>query len=278
MKTMNSDLSRGFRPWKIVLRPLTIDHRRWSITFLVACFLLLTCIAFSDPVSDYKKANEYYQKQDYENAIKGYETLLKEDHVSPDIYYNLGNAYYKTGNVSHALLNYERAHKLLPDDEDINFNLKIASLKVVDKMETVPEIFYKRWIKDIAVEFNTATWTKFLLASVWLTFIFLGIYVVASSASLKKSGFIFAVIFLIITFCIFALTQKSYSMLYVDQQAIIMSPSVYVKSSPDEKGSDQFLLHEGTKVEVLDEFADWKKIRIANGSIGWLKQNEIEII
>jgi SH3-like domain-containing protein len=102
--------------------------------------------------------------------------------------------------------------------------------------------------------------------------------VVASSASLKKAGFILAIVFLGIMCFVFAFTQKSYSMMHVDQQAIIMSSSVYVKSSPDEKGSDQFILHEGTKVEVLDEFADWKKIRIANGNIGWLRLKEIEII
>ncbi len=248
---------------------------------LILLVALLSCAFFtraSDSQSDFVKANGLYQKQDYDNAIKMYESLIKEGNLSSEVYYNLGNSYYKAGNISQTLLNYERAHKLSPDDEDINFNLKIASLKVVDKMDAVPEIFYKRWMKAIALEFTTETWTRFFLACVWLLFIFLAIFVVASSASLKKSGFAFAIIFLILTIGMFALAQKSYSMMYVDQQAIIMSSSVYVKSSPDEKGSDQFILHEGTKVNVLDEFADWKKIRIANGSIGWLKQGEIEII
>jgi tetratricopeptide (TPR) repeat protein len=244
----------------------------------VVVTLLSSSLKAADPLTEFQKANEQYRKQDYEGAIKTYEGLVKEGNVSAETYYNLGNSYYKTGNVAHTLLNYERAHKLSPDDEDINFNLKIASLKVVDKMDAVPEIFYKRWLKAAALEFTTGTWTIILVACVWLLFIFLSMYVVASSASLKKTGFVFAVIFLALTLCIFALAQKSYSMMHVDEQAIIMSSSVYVKSSPDEKGSDQFLLHEGTKVDVLDEFADWKKIRIANGSIGWLKQGEIEII
>jgi tetratricopeptide (TPR) repeat protein len=266
------------------LQPLTIDHKPLSmvngpLSFVIVGFLLLfSFVSAADPFSDFKRGNEYYQKQDYDNAIKAFEQLIKEGDVSAEVYYNLGNAYYKTGNVPHTLLNYERAHKLSPDDEDINFNLKIASLKVVDKMDAVPEIFYKRWLKAIALEFTTETWTAFFLASIWMLFIFLAVYVVASSASLKKSGFVFAVIFLAISAVVFVLAQKSYSMMHVDQQAIIMPSSVYVKSSPDEKGSDQFILHEGTKVDVLDEFAEWKKIRIANGSIGWLKQKEIEII
>ena len=55
-------------------------------------------------------------------------------------------------------------------------------------------------------------------------------------------------------------------------------PSVYVKSSPDPKGNDLFIIHEGTKVELLDEFNEWKKIRLQNGSIGWLMNSEIEKI
>ncbi len=269
----------GIGNWKLEIGVRERVRRLSGIIILaIALFSFSFLSVASDSQSDFKKANEQYQKQDYENAIKTYESLVKDGSISSEVYYNLGNTYYKTGNVSRTLLNYERAHKLSPDDEDINFNLKIASLKVVDKMDAVPEIFYKRWIKAAALDFTTETWTKSFLACVWLLFIFLAMYVVAASASLKKSGFVFAIIFLVLTMSMFALAQKSYSMMYVDQQAIIMSSSVYVKSSPDEKGSDQFILHEGTKVDVLDEFADWKKIRIANGSIGWLKQGTIEII
>ena len=64
----------------------------------------------------------------------------------------------------------------------------------------------------------------------------------------------------------------------VDKNAIVTSASAYVKSSPDEKGNDLFIIHEGTKVEILDDYLAWKKIRIPNGSIGWLKNNEIEQI
>lgn len=57
-----------------------------------------------------------------------------------------------------------------------------------------------------------------------------------------------------------------------------MTPSVYVKSSPDEKGIDLFIIHEGTKVEVLEELNNWYKIRLLNGNIGWLLSSETEVI
>jgi SH3-like domain-containing protein len=39
-----------------------------------------------------------------------------------------------------------------------------------------------------------------------------------------------------------------------------------------------FTLHEGTKVLVLDSVDNWKKIRIADGKIGWISTEEIKII
>ena len=57
-----------------------------------------------------------------------------------------------------------------------------------------------------------------------------------------------------------------------------MSVSAYVKSSPGENNTDLFLLHEGTRVDILDAYENWVKIRIANGSIGWLKNSEAEEI
>src|SRR6187455_2725816 len=88
----------------------------------------------SDPLKVYHEANIAYQKQEYEQSIKLYEDLVKNGDISFTVYYNLGNAYFKSGNFSKAILNYERALKISPDDEDANFNLKIASLKVVDKI------------------------------------------------------------------------------------------------------------------------------------------------
>jgi len=249
-----------------------------KILFPFVTALLVSMQVVADSQADFFKANEYYQKQDYDNAIKLYENLVKSGNISAEVFYNLGNCYYKTGNVAKTILNYERALRLAPDDDDINFNLKIASLKVVDKIDAVPEIFYKRWIKDVASALSPDAWSKILLSCEWLLFLLLAMYVVTRSASLKKISFVLATVFFFFTIITFLLSEKSYSMTFVDQHAIVASVSVYVKSSPDEKGSDQFMIHEGTKVDVLDEIGDWKKVRIANGSLGWLKQNEIEDI
>ena len=251
----------------------------FRVSLFVLTFLIMSHQSTANKAeSDFLKAGEYYQKLDFANATLLYEELIKAGHVSSEVYYNLGNCYFKTGQVAYALLNYERAKKLAPNDEDIAFNIKISTLKVVDKIEAVPEIFYKRWLKSIASQFTSDAWTKLFIGSVWMLFIFLSMYLVAASASIKKFALALVMAFLIITTGIFAFAQKSHALNYVDQQAIVTTANVYVKSSPDEKGTDQFIIHEGTRMDVLDEFEDWKKIKIANGSVGWLKRSEIEII
>ena len=41
-------------------------------------------------------------------------------------------------------------------------------------------------------------------------------------------------------------------------------------------GEITFILHKGTKVNLLENLEEWKKIRIANGSEGWVKNPELK--
>ncbi len=254
-------------------------NSHWS---LVICFVAMILFSFnanaSDASSEFQKANELYQKQNYDSAIKIYEQLISQDYLSAEVFYNLGNCYYKRDSVGKSILNYERALKLKPDDEDINFNLKVAQLKVVDKIEAVPEIFYRRWIKSLSSMFTMDGWSHFILVCVWLLFLSAAVYVVSSRSSMKPMGFLLATFFLIIGSCGWFLAQQSYADHVSSKSAVVMNVTAYVKSSPGDSNTDLFLLHEGTKVEVIDEYENWVKIKIANGSVGWLKMAEIEQI
>jgi tetratricopeptide (TPR) repeat protein len=253
-----------------------------NLTLLAALFLILTSTharySETEALKKYHEANITYQKLDYERSIKLYEDLISNNYKSSEIYYNLGNAYFKTGNVPKAILYYERTKKLKPDDEDTNFNLKIASLKVVDKIESVPQIFYKRWANRLALIISANGWAITFIITVWLLFAASALYVMAKTVITKKISFLLIIIFLCLTASTGVIAAKSHSLSHVDQQAIIMSSSVYIKSSPDDKGNDVFILHEGTKADVMDEIGEWRKIRIANGSVGWMKASDMEII
>lgn len=248
--------------------------------FLLVYFLFSSLVISAS--TDYQKvfhdANIAYQKMDYEKSIELYSSLVKDGKVSSDVFYNLGNSYFKRGDFPKAILNYERAKKLAPDDEDISFNIKLAGLKVVDKMEAVPEIFYKRWFNALARSISADNWATLFVAMIWLLLGSAAYYFLAKSVGAKKLAFTLLLLFLLLSISSGLMASRSHQITYTDKHAIIMAASVYVKSSPDENGNDQFILHEGTKVEVLDELNEWNKIRIANGSVGWMKSDEMERI
>jgi tetratricopeptide (TPR) repeat protein len=232
----------------------------------------------NDPSSLYKKANTYYQKQDYDNAIKTYEQLIAEGREASEVYFNLGNSYYKTGNTAKSILNYERAKRLAPDDEDIAFNLRVASLKAVDKIEPVPDIFYIRWLRAIATAGSVSLWNTILILCIWLLFSSAAFFALSKSSFRKKAAFVFMLAFLFLGIVSGLIARQSNSIMYHEKYGIISSASVYIKSSPDEKGNDLFILHEGTKVQVLDELGEWQKVRIVNGSLGWMKKADLYAI
>ncbi|MFZ4399971.1 MAG: tetratricopeptide repeat protein [Bacteroidales bacterium] len=250
--------------------------KRFLILFL-ALFCSLNLVAkITNP--DIEAANKAYNKEKYNDAITLYMKVLEKGEEASDLYYNLGNCYYRLANYPMAILNFERAKKLNPADADIDFNLKIANTKIIDKIETVPQLFFIKWWVLLSNMLSFDYWAIVSVISISLFFIFLFIYLSSHTYQIKKISFWtgFAMIFITIFSINFAMNQ--YNKINNLNYAIIFTPSVTVKSSPDEKGVDKFVIHEGIKVEILDELNNWVKIRIANGSNGWVDKQCFEII
>ncbi len=225
------------------------------------------------------QADSAYIRGDYASAILIYEDILANKGESADIYYNLGNSYYKNNNIAKALLNLERALLLKPGDSDIRFNLDLVRSKTVDKVNPVNEVFFVTWFNSIKNSLGADEWAKVAIFS-YVTFIVsLIIYIFEKKFILKKIGFIAAVITLILVILtnIFAYSQKN--LLMDRKNAIIMVPSVTVKSTPNEGGTDLFILHEGHKVNIRDSsMKEWVEIKLEDGNVGWIPLSVIEII
>jgi tetratricopeptide (TPR) repeat protein len=248
--------------------------------FFIVCFLLSASMTFAkESAADlFSKANLDYQKQEYDSAEKVFKEILEYDSAYADVWFNLGNVYFRKGENAKAILCYEKAKKLSPADDDIDFNLHVANLRITDKIDPLPRIFYLRWIDDAAYLFASNEWALIIVGLFWLFTLFILCYFLVPSVTIRKLGFYFAVIALVLMAFSYALVLHQQNLIHGTERGIVVSASVYVKSSPDEKSSDLFILHEGTKVDVLDELNGWKKIRIANGSIGWVMQNTFETI
>ncbi|WP_299577256.1 tetratricopeptide repeat protein [uncultured Sunxiuqinia sp.] len=225
-----------------------------------------------------EKANEHYTKQEYQEAIDTYLEILNGDQESAEVHYNLGNAYYKTGQVTQAIISYERAKLLAPNDEDIQFNLDLANQHVVDAIDPLPQVFFVRWWHNIANKFSTDGWAKISVFSFVLFLLLAGIFFFTRTVAIKRLSFWFGILIVAISIFSFNFAARQKKRMTSHNFAIITQPSVTVKSSPSETGTDLFLIHEGLKVEIKDSLGSWREIRIADGNQGWLPENSIEKI
>ena len=219
-----------------------------------------------------------YIKDDYTTAIQIYESLLKNGE-SADVYYNLGNSYYKIGEIAKAVLNYERALLMKPGNSDIRANLEVARAKTIDKVEPVPEVFFVSWTKALINSMSVDAWDTWGIVSFILFIITLYFFIFSKQIMLKKVGFIAGIVFLIVMICsnLFASEQKE--RLVNRNEAIVMNPSVTVRSTPSESGTSLFILHEGRKVSIKDNsMKEWKEIRLEDGKVGWVPASAIEVI
>lgn len=249
--------------------------KKLSIILILLCGL----VQFTYAAATKEEADQAYQKEDYPAAIEKYEAILATEGESADIYYNLGNSYYKAKNMAKAVLNYERALLLNPGDADIRFNLEMARSKTVDQITPVSEVFIVTWMRSLVNVMSEREWSIVGIVSFWIMLAALTVYIFGRRVIIKKVGFIGMVVFLLVSLGsnVFADTQKGE--LINRAGAIVMTPSLTVKSTPNESGTDLFVLHEGTKVYIEDSsMKEWKEIRLEDGKKGWVKTDTIEII
>ena len=224
------------------------------------------------------QANELYAAGNFSDAEEAYKAIENSGYVSATLYYNLGNTYFKQQMWGKAILYYERALKLQPEDKDIVHNLEMANAMIVDRIESVPEFFLTTWIRNIHSIASADTWAWFSITFFAICLLLALLFFFARSIALRKFSFFLAIIVLLCCACcaIFAHYQKQ-DML--DQtKAIVMPAVVTIKSSPDNSGKDLFILHEGTKVSLLESLGQWQRIQLADGRQGWLMGRMVEAI
>jgi len=252
-----------------------------SIMWRVLAILLVSGFVpalHAGSLETFNEANEAYKRSEYGYAIELYEKVLGEGFVSADLYYNLGNSYFKDNRMGPAILNYERALRLRPMDEDIHHNLSIARSRTIDRIEQRPLLFYERWWVGAMSLQNTDGWAITFLIMIVISLGLTAAYLFSKTVGIKKTAFYslllsFALSMLSITFA-----QKQFTKLNSKKEAVVMQARVTAKGSPSVQGIDLFLMHEGTRVNIRSTLGLWTEISLPNGSVGWIKNDVIEII
>jgi len=224
------------------------------------------------------QGNALYEEGKYEEALGVYNQVLQGGNESPDLYYNMGNAAYRSNSIGYAILYYEKALKMEPAHEDAANNLEFVSRYRLDSFEEVPEFFLGSWTRTFVQMLPERSWSILALLFFLVFLTGLVVYLFAHRMAAKKTGFISAVACVLLFVLAFSSAASRHREIADPDAGIILAPSVVVRSSPSESGTELFVLHEGTKVQVSEEVSGWQNIKVLDGREGWIPSDDFDSI
>lgn len=248
-----------------------------SILFCLSCGQVTARPAAEEVTSTV--ADSLYQAENYQGAAATYQKLLQTHGATSELYYNLGNCYYKLDDIPHSILCYERAAVLDPSDADTRANLLLARSKTIDKVVPPSEMFFVTWWRSFS---NLATINEWALLAVCLFVLMLVgclVYFFMADLKWKKTGFYGSVASLLLCILANGCVITQYRVLKYRNAAVVLAPAVSVKSSPSESGTDLFVIHGGSRVEILDQtMKSWREVKLEEGKQGWVPVQALEVI
>jgi tetratricopeptide (TPR) repeat protein len=248
---------------------------RIGIILILSTVVIFPAAASADQASTlFLRGNKAYADGNYQQAVDLYQQILQKNQASGEVFFNLGNAYYKLNQIGRAILYYEKAKIYLAGDDALEQNLKIARLKIVDKIEPIPELFLVDWWKTAINIFRPTvlawiSFTLFSLALLWLAFYFLlnrRIFIRLTWIT----GLIFIVLLILFIGKIYQFETSRYGIIFADKISVVGEPTL--------TGQELFILHQGTKVKINRNLDGWYEISLADGKTGWIKADGLEII
>ncbi len=249
-----------------------------SLSLYICIFLTALTTTASEASVLLDSATHCYERKAYAKAAFLYDSLITIGYHSASLVYNLGNCYYKQEDFIQAILQYERALKADPTNEDIAYNLKLARLNVVDKSEGIEKGLFNRWYDKMLQQQSPHEWLRDALFVLWFAFLLAVLFLFLNRKQLKRIFFALSLIMLLFSFILIMLATQRKAFDKTHISAIIMTQNTYVKSEPGGSGLKLFMLHGGAKVQVLDRNDGWVKIRFSTEKIGWMPEEDVEII
>ena len=246
-------------------------YRKISLLFFIA----LPLFAVGEDISKYyQNGMDAYKNGQYDFAIQEYESILAKNWDSPELYYNLGNAFFRSGNTAGAVWAFESCLKLSPTHSDAQYNLKLANLKVIDRMDLPEPPIYLKLYLGMKEQFIPSAWINitlfiFLLFSLSVTinrFRFIPIVQ-------KLKGFVITIFFISLLLTFHSIwTYNSLNL------GVIYSLKAEVRSEPNTFSTRLFEVHEGLKVSINQLENEWVEIELLDGKTGWITENQIRLI
>lgn len=228
--------------------------------------------------SVFEQANALYTDGNYKEAITKYQSILDSKQHAAEVYYNLANAHYKLNNIAPSIYYYEKALQLNPNDQEVLNNIVYAKKMTIDAIQPVPKIGLSRFFNKITNLLTFDSWARLAVVLMIAFVILFLVYYFTFSTSFKRLSFTLSVVFLFLSLTSLSLAFQKQALDKKDNPAIVFAQESEVKSEPNLGGDKAFVLHEGTKVQVLDTINNWKKIQIADGKVGWIIATDIKLL
>lgn len=248
--------------------------RKILMLFLVSFFHCFMAFG-QEKDTTFENANAAYNAGQFEKAVMLYKQILESGLHSAELYFNLGNSYYRLNQVGESIFYFEKAKQLQPTDEDINVNCSFAQNMAIDAVEVLPKSQVTQ-LKDSIIEIlSQEGWAYFIVLLAWLLVLFWGLYLLNKIPFIKRTFFVSSLLLaLFLIGSLFIAVIKSANTADTTY-GILFNEKMEVWAEPNSRAEVLFLLHEGTKVQMLDKLQDWQKIQIANGSEGWIKNAKV---
>jgi len=225
----------------------------------------------------FELGNEAYKEGDYEKALNHFlEAESNTEGVA--INYNLGNAYFKLGEISESILHYERALRFDPGNRETQYNLSIANDLIVDKIEVLPKSKFQLWWRTFRYSLGPDGWAVWCIVLAISSVLLLLLYYFSQSSNLRRLGFFGGTLTFILVILAYTLAVSAENYRYAEKSAIIFTDKVDVKSEPRGGSVNVFVLHAGTKVEILSQEGEWYEVEIASGAQGWIYKDELKLV
>ena len=213
----------------------------------------------------------------YAEAADAYEAVLNTGMESADLYYNLGYSYFKQGMLGKAILNFERCQRLNPSDPDVTANLAQA-YALTDKMQEIEPLFVSELWNGFCDSLSSDGWAVVFVILFFLVMAGLGCFFFVDSVTMRKAGFFSAAVLTLFAIMSLSISLRKRADILNSNEAIIMVSSATLATSPDKNGTEMAVLHEGTKVIIVDELGEWIEVKLKDGNVGWLLLSNVEKI
>jgi tetratricopeptide (TPR) repeat protein len=239
---------------------------------------ITSALSFGQNNQLFDEANALYNDANYSGALEKYKTILDAGEHSAALYFNIANAHYKLNHIAPSIYYYEKALLLKPNDKDIKNNIAFARNMTVDAIDAVPEVGISKLIKNVTNMMSFDTWAKAAIALVLLFVLLFISYDYSYSTSKKRFMFLTSNLSLVLAIVALVFAFHKFKLVSKDQPAIVFAQETKIKSEPNLRSLEAFVLHEGTKVQVLDTVSNWKKIKLSDGKEGWVMNEDIKMV